>query len=67
MAKLEAKFGLGDFVHLALQASYYRDPALYEVYRVEFTQQVLTYSIRLVDSPRNFIHVTEDKLVAFKK
>jgi|694.fasta_scaffold05526_2 hypothetical protein len=67
MAKLEAKFGLGDFVHLALQASYSRDPALYEVYRVEFTQQGLTYSIRLVDSPRNFIHVTEDKLVAFKK
>jgi hypothetical protein len=67
MAKLEAKFGLGDFVHLALQASYYRDPALYEVYRVEFAKDGVTYSIRLVDSPRNFIHVTEDKLVAFKE
>lgn len=67
MATLEAKFGLGDFVHLALQASYYRNPALYEVYRVEFTQEGVTYSIRLADSPRNFIHVTEDKLVAFKE
>jgi hypothetical protein len=67
MATLEAKFGLGDFVHLALQASYYRNPALYEIYRVEFAQEGVTYSIRLVDSPRNFIHVTEDKLVAFKE
>lgn len=67
MAKLEAKFGLGDFVNLALQASYYRDPALYEIYRIEFDQYGVTYSIRLVDSPRNFIHVSEDKLVAFKE
>ena len=49
MATFTSKFGIGDLVHLSLQASYYQNPSIYRVDKVEFSASEVSYSIKLTD------------------
>lgn len=53
MATFASKFGIGDLVHLSLQASYYQNPAIYKVDKVEFSSSEISYSIKLTDKPNS--------------
>lgn len=60
MATFTSKFGVGDLVHLSLQASYYQNPSIYKVDSVEFNSKGINYSIELLDKPNNYVHLVEE-------
>ena len=64
MATFTSKFGIGDLVHLKLQASYYQSPVIYRIHSVEFGADGDNYSLELVDNPSSYIHLVQEEALS---
>lgn len=67
MATFTSKFGIGDLVHLSLQASYYQNPSIYKVDKVEFSSSEISYSIKLTDKPNSGSLLVAEEDLAFSQ
>lgn len=57
MATFESKFGLGDNVYLASDASYHKTPTIYSVYSVTFIGDNTAYGIIRVGDRHDFVEM----------
>ena len=61
MATFTSKFGIGDLVHISMQATYFQNPPLLKIYKVVLEEGITRYSVQGVDIPANTLELIAEK------